>query len=161
MSETEETCHVTEEVITTEVIVDAGCSTGEIVVADMDNDFVAEEVFTIHLFLCFSRKLILYFFKVVVVDASGGQAINTAPVASAITAPNGRKENGSLESFDASNIVEVNEEEVHLDDGSEEMSVAIDLAKLSQGHFSHNDFKNSGYVSIDSQFFSFLTKFTF
>jgi len=65
MSETEETCHVTEEVITTEVIVDAGCSTGEIVVADMDNDFVAEEV--------------------VVVDASGGQAINTAPVASAIT----------------------------------------------------------------------------
>jgi len=42
--------------------------------------------------------------------------------------------------------VEVNEEEVHLDDGSEEMSVAIDLAKLSQGHFSHNDFKNSGYV---------------
>ena len=105
-------------------------------------------------------------------DASGGQAINTAPVASAITAPNGRKENGSLESFDASNIVEVNEEEVHLDDGSEEMSVAIDLAKLSQGHFSHNDFKNSGYVSIDSQFllifdkihilkFLFLTKFTF
>jgi len=121
-----ETVEVTEEVITTEVIVDAGSHAGEIVVADMDNDFVAEEV--------------------VVVDASGGQAINTAPVASAITAPNGRKENGSLESFDASNIVEVNEEEVHLDDGSEEMSVAIDLAKLSQGHFSHNDFKNSGYV---------------
>ena len=62
MSETEETCHVTEEVITTEVIVDAGCSTGEIVVADMDNDFVAEEVFSIHLFRCFWRKLILYFF---------------------------------------------------------------------------------------------------
>ena len=103
----------------------------------------------------------MYFFKVVVVDASGGQAINTAPVASAITAPNGRKENGSLESFDASNIVEVNEEEVHLDDGSEEMSVAIDLAKLSQGHFSHNDFKNSGYVSIDSQFCSFFSFFTF
>lgn len=121
-----ETVEVTEEVITTEVIVDAGSHAGEIVVADMDNDFVAEEV--------------------VVVDASGGQAINTAPVASAITAPNGRKENGSLESFDASNIVEVNEEGVHLDDGSEEMSVAIDLAKLSQGHFSHNDFKNSGYV---------------
>ena len=78
-------------------------------------------------------------------DASGGQAINTAPVASAITAPNGRKDvNGSLDALDASNIVEVNEEEVHLDDGSEEMSVAIDLAKLSQGHFSHNDFKNSG-----------------
>jgi len=116
-----------EEVITTEVIVDAGSSTGEIVVADMDNDFVAEEV--------------------VVVDASGGQAINTAPVSSAISAPNGRKDvNGTLDSFDASNIVEVNEEEIHLDDCSEEMSVAIDLAKLSQGHFSHNDFKNSGYV---------------
>ena len=57
----------TEETITTEVIVDAGSSTGEIVVADMDNDFVAEEV--------------------VVVDASGGQAINTAPVSSAISAP--------------------------------------------------------------------------
>ena len=52
-----------------------------------------------------------------------------------------------LDSFDASNIVEVNEEEIQLDDGSEEMSVAIDLAKLSQGHFSHNDFKpGSGYV---------------
>ena len=37
-------------------------------------------------------------------------------------------------------------DQFHLDDGSEEMSVAIDLAKLSQGHFSHNDFKNSGYV---------------
>ena len=85
--------------------------------------------------------------EVVVVDASGGQAVNTAPVSSAISAPNGRKDvNGTLESFDASNIVEVNEEEIHLDDGSEEMSVAIDLAKLSQGHFSHNDFKNSGYV---------------
>ena len=83
--------------------------------------------------------------EVVVVDASGGQAINTAPVSSAISAPNGRKDvNGTLDSFDASNIVEVNEEEIHLDDGSEEMSVAIDLAKLSQGHFSHNDFKNSG-----------------
>ena len=90
--------------------------------------------------------------EVVVVDASGGQAINTAPVSSAISAPNGRKDvNGTLDSFDASNIVEVNEEEIHLDDGSEEMSVAIDLAKLSQGHFSHNDFKNSGYV----QFYSF------
>ena len=101
----------------------------EVVLADMDNDFVAEEV--------------------VVVDASGGQAINTAPVSSAISAPNGRKDvNGTLDSFDASNIVEVNEEEIHLDDGSEEMSVAIDLAKLSQGHFSHNDFKNSGYVSF-------------
>lgn len=117
----------TEETITTEVIVDAGSSTGEVVVADMTNDFVAEEV--------------------VVVDASGGDAINTAPVASAISAPNGRKDiNGTIDSFDASNIVEVNEEEIHLDDGSEEMSVAIDLAKLSQGHFSHNDFKNSGYV---------------
>lgn len=40
----------------------------------------------------------------------------------------------------------MNEDEIQLDDGSEEMSVAIDLAKLSQGHFSHNDFKNSGYV---------------
>ena len=91
--------------------------------------------------------------EVVVVDASGGQAINTAPVSSAISAPNGRKDvNGTLDSFDASNIVEVNEEEIHLDDGSEEMSVAIDLAKLSQGHFSHNDFKNSGYV----QFYLFI-----
>jgi len=127
MSDTELTEEIitTEEVITTEVIVDAGSATGEVVVADMTNDFVAEEV--------------------VVVDASGGQAINTAPVASAITAPNGRKDVNGVE-FDASNIVEVNEEEVHLDDGSEEMSVAIDLAKLSQGHFSHNDFKNSGYV---------------
>ena len=62
MSETEETCHVTEEVITTEVIVDAGCSTGEIVVADMDNDFVAEEVFAIHLPL-FSRIITTYSFK--------------------------------------------------------------------------------------------------
>lgn len=121
MAETEET------IVTTEVIVDAGSSTGEVVVADIENDFVAEEV--------------------VVVDASGGQAINTAPVSSAISAPNGRKDvNGTMDSFDASNIVEVNEEEIHLDDGSEEMSVAIDLAKLSQGHFSHNDFKNSGYV---------------
>jgi len=117
----------TEEIYTTEVIVDAGSAGHEVVLADMDNDFVAEEV--------------------VVVDASGGQAINTAPVSSAISAPNGRKDvNGTLDSFDASNIVEVNEEEIHLDDGSEEMSVAIDLAKLSQGHFSHNDFKNSGYV---------------
>jgi len=107
--------------------VDQGSAGHEVVLADMDNDFVAEEV--------------------VVVDASGGQAINTAPVSSAISAPNGRKDvNGTLDSFDASNIVEVNEEEIHLDDGSEEMSVAIDLAKLSQGHFSHNDFKNSGYV---------------
>ena len=74
-------------------------------------------------------------------------------MSSAISAPNGRKDvNGTLDSFDASNIVEVNEEEIHLDDGSEEMSVAIDLAKLSQGHFSHNDFKNSGYV----QFFLLL-----
>ena len=39
-----ETVEVTEEVITTEVIVDAGSHAGEIVVADMDNDFVAEEV---------------------------------------------------------------------------------------------------------------------
>jgi len=117
----------TEEIYTTEVIVDAGTVGHEVVLADMQNDFVAEEV--------------------VVVDASGGQAINTAPVSSAISAPNGRKDvNGTLDSFDASNIVEVNEEEIHLDDGSEEMSVAIDLAKLSQGHFSHNDFKNSGYV---------------
>ena len=78
----------------------------------------------------------------------------TAPVSSAISAPNGRKDvNGTLDSFDASNIVEVNEEEIHLDDGSEEMSVAIDLAKLSQGHFSHNDFKNSGYVSFNSSSF--------
>jgi len=116
-----------EETYTTEIIVDAGSAGHEVVLADMDNDFVAEEV--------------------VVVDASGGQAINTAPVSSAISAPNGRKDvNGTLDSFDASNIVEVNEEEIHLDDGSEEMSVAIDLAKLSQGHFSHNDFKNSGYV---------------
>merc|ERR1711963_715619 len=92
----------------------------------MDNDFVAGEG--------------------VVVDASGGDAINTAPQASVITAPTG-KHNGTLDSFDASNIVEVNEEEIQLDDGSEEMSVAIDLAKLSQGHFSHNDFKpGSGYV---------------
>ena len=75
-----------------------------------------------------------------------GDAINTAPQASVITAPTG-KHNGTLDSFDASNIVEVNEEEIQLDDGSEEMSVAIDLAKLSQGHFSHNDFKpGSGYV---------------
>ena len=75
----------------------------------------------------------------------------TAPVSSAISAPNGRKDvNGTLDSFDASNIVEVNEEEIHLDDGSEEMSVAIDLAKLSQGHFSHNDFKNSGYVDTSN-----------
>jgi len=117
----------TEEIYTTEVIVDAGSAGHEVVLADMDNDFVAEEV--------------------VVVDASGGQAINTAPVSSAISAPNGRKDvNGTLDSFDASDIVEVNEEGIHLDDGSEEMSVAIDLAKLSQGHFSHNDFKNSGYV---------------
>jgi hypothetical protein len=116
----------TEETITTEFVIEAGESAGEVVVADMENDFVAEEV--------------------VVVDASGGAAINTAPVSSAITAPNGRKDvNGTIDSFDASNIVEVNEEEIHLDDGSEEMSVAIDLAKLSQGHFSH-DFKNSGYV---------------
>jgi len=116
-----------EETVTTEVIIDAGSHDGELVVADIGNDFVAEEV--------------------VVVDASGGSAINTAPVSSAISAPNGRKDiNGTLDSFDASNIVEVNEEEIHLDDGSEEMSVAIDLAKLSQGHFSHNDFKNSGYV---------------
>ena len=43
-------------------------------------------------------------------------------------------------------MFQVNEEEIQLDDGSEEMSVAIDLAKLSQGHFSHNDFKQSGYV---------------
>ena len=43
-------------------------------------------------------------------------------------------------------VFQVNEEEIQLDDGSEEMSVAIDLAKLSQGHFSHNDFKQSGYV---------------
>lgn len=114
------------EVITTEIIVDPEVAGQELVVADMDNDFVAEEV--------------------VVVDASGGQAINTAPQASVITAPLGRH-NGSLEHFDASNIVEVNEEEIQLDDGSEEMSVAIDLAKLSQGHFSHNDFKpGSGYV---------------
>jgi len=117
----------TEEIYTTEVIVDAGSAGHEVVLADMHNDFVAEEV--------------------VVVDASGGQAINTAPVSSAISAPNGRKDvNGTLDSFGASDIVEVNEEGVHLDDGSEEMSVAIDLAKLSQGHFSHNDFKNSGYV---------------
>jgi len=118
---------IEEHVYTTEIIVDQGSAGHEVVLADMDNDFVAEEV--------------------VVVDASGGQAINTAPVSSAISAPNGRKDvNGTLDSFDASNIVEVNEEEIHLDDGSEEMSVAIDLAKLSQGHFSHNDFKNSGYV---------------
>lgn len=118
----------TEEVVyTTEIIVDQGSAGHEVIFADTDNDFVAEEV--------------------VVVDASGGQAINTAPVSSAISAPNGRKDvNGTLDSFDASNIVEVNEEGIHLDDGSEEMSVAIDLAKLSQGHFSHNDFKNSGYV---------------
>ncbi len=108
-----------------DVLVDEHSASGEVVVADIGNDFVAEEV--------------------VVVDASGGQAINTAPVASAISAPNSKSDlNG--DSFDASNIVEVNEEEIHLDDGSEEMSVAIDLAKLSQGHFSHNDFKNSGYV---------------
>lgn len=112
---------------TTEVIVDQDSSAGEVVVADIDNDFVGEEV--------------------VVVDASGGQAINTAPVSSAISAPNGRKDvNGTLDTFDASNIVEVNDDDIQLDDGSEEMSVAIDLAKLSQGHFSHNDFKNSGYV---------------
>ena len=91
----------------------------------------------------------------------------TAPVSSAISAPNGRKDvNGTLDSFDASNIVEVNEEEIHLDDGSEEMSVAIDLAKLSQGHFSHNDFKNSGYVSFNllsfqSQHFSFIAQSIF
>ena len=48
MSDTE-VC--TEEVITTEVIVDAGSATGEVVVADMDNDFVAEEVNSITL-LC-------------------------------------------------------------------------------------------------------------
>ena len=78
-------------------------------------------------------------------------------MSSAISAPNGRKDvNGTLDSFDASNIVEVNEEEIHLDDGSEEMSVAIDLAKLSQGHFSHNDFKNSGYV----QFYLFIAYLT-
>jgi len=115
------------ETFTTEIIVDPESNAGELVVADMDNDFVAEEV--------------------VVVDASGGNAINTAPQASAISAPSGkRNHNGTLDSFDASNIVEVNEEGIQLDDGSEEMSVAIDLAKLSQGHFSHNDFKQSGYV---------------
>ena len=65
----------------------------------------------------------------------------------AISAPTGRKDvNGTLDNFDASDIVEVNEEKIHLDDGSEKMSVAIDLAKLSQGHFSHNDFKNSRYL---------------
>jgi len=117
-----------EEVITTEIIVDPNSCSGELVVADMDNDFVAEEV--------------------VVVDASGGQAICQAPQSSIISAPSGRKDhNGTIDSFDASHIVEVNEEEIQLDDGSEEMSVAIDLAKLSQGHFSHNDFKpGSGYV---------------
>ena len=47
----------TEEIYTTEVIVDAGSAGHEVVLADMHNDFVAEEV--------------------VVVDASGGQAINT------------------------------------------------------------------------------------
>ena len=62
MSETEETCHVTEEVITTEVIVDAGCSTGEIVVADMDNDFVAEEVFTIAFISVFFAEINLVLF---------------------------------------------------------------------------------------------------
>ena len=45
------------ETFTTEIIVDPESNAGELVVADMDNDFVAEEV--------------------VVVDASGGQAINT------------------------------------------------------------------------------------
>ena len=37
-----------------------------------------------------------------------------------------------------------NDIQLHHRDGTDEMSVAIDLAKLSQGHFSHNDFKNSG-----------------
>ena len=76
------------ETFTTEIIVDPESNAGELVVADMDNDFVAEEV--------------------VVVDASGGNAINTAPQASAISAPSGkRNHNGTLDSFDASNIVEV------------------------------------------------------
>lgn len=119
------------------VTVQYGSADGEeVVVADMSNDFVAEEV--------------------VVVDACGGAAINTAPISSAISAPsmNGRGPSSSTcsstDSFDASNIVEVNEEEIQLDDGSEEMSVAIDLAKLSQGHFSHNDFQRSspGYVFL-------------
>ncbi len=49
------------------------------------------------------------------------------------------QQEGVVEGIDAGSIVEVKEEEISYDDGSEEMSVAIDLAKLSQGHFSQRD----------------------
>ena len=49
------------------------------------------------------------------------------------------QQEGIVEGIDAGSVVEVKEEEITYDDGSEEMSVAIDLAKLSQGHFSQRD----------------------
>ena len=82
-----------EETVTTEVIIDAGSHDGELVVADIGNDFVAEEV--------------------VVVDASGGSAINTAPVSSAISAPNGRKDINGKQSFSERELILSEYERIH------------------------------------------------
>ena len=67
----------------------------------------------------------------VVIDPSGGSSESVHYYQ--------QQQEGVIEGIDAGSIVEVKEEEISYDDGSEEMSVAIDLAKLSQGHFSQRD----------------------
>jgi hypothetical protein len=95
-----------------EYVVTTGCD-GDAVLIDMDPnlpDAVAEEV---------------------VIDPSGGSSESVHFYQC--------QQEGVVEGIDAGSIVEVKEEEISYDDGSEEMSVAIDLAKLSQGHFSQRD----------------------
>ena len=95
-----------------EFVVTTGCD-GDAVLIDMDPnlpDAVAEEV---------------------VIDPSGGSSESVHFYQC--------QQEGVIEGMDAGSIVEVKEEEISYDDGSEEMSVAIDLAKLSQGHFSQRD----------------------
>lgn len=63
-----------------------------------------------------------------------------------------------FQGVDIGSIVEVENEGIDYDDGSERMSVAIDLAKLSQGHFADRDnhlrkgkhkFKPEGKLKLD------------
>lgn len=100
-------------------------STGDTVLIDMDPnmpDTVAEEV---------------------VIDPSGGSSESVHYYQC--------QQEGLVEGIDASSIVEVNEEEISFDDGSEEMSVAIDLAKLSQGHFSQRELQTGEYKMMSSE----------
>ena len=91
----------------------------------------------------------------VVIDPSGGSSESVHYYQ--------QQQEGIVEGIDAGSIVEVKEEEISYDDGSEEMSVAIDLAKLSQGHFSQRDriHETGQYKLLAEQVVILLFQFSF